>query len=409
MTSIEILEKVFDNRCNSYKGAILSVALERRAEALHVLRGVMRFTDSAPIDESRLDYGAMILLRKYFKCKEALGVIKALVAGTSPPGLETSPVQFKFERVEWRMYENYVNPVGSDRISDWPAEEFLLRSTGSSWPEPSMPQAKSALPLAVSPSNAIDAWIGTKQHRHNIQRGIVVELPDFRARISRVRFEEGVVRVSTESQPDFDDTLVAKAALDGREVSVERTAGAGDFLVRFTGSFSDFHFFLLNEEDDTMIDWARVYLSWTDLPPQIEFASTSRQLERLISNGESKELEFKKERGNGFTLLQSIVAFANTEGGLTLLGVDDDAAVVGTDPDADMDRIREWIDRRCDPPVDVAHEVTEINGKRVLLIHVPKGIDVPYVHRDNNGVYVRRGSTDRIASRSELQSLVRGR
>ncbi len=162
MTGPEDFEKVIKERGASYKGATLSIALERKEGALEILRGVLRFTDSTSQPEKRLDYGRMVLLRESLTSQEALEFIEALESGKAPTGLGTSPIQFTFQRVDWKQYENIVNPVGQDRLSEWPAEEFLLRSTGTSSSEPHEPLVKSSLPLIVYPSQAIDEWIGTK-------------------------------------------------------------------------------------------------------------------------------------------------------------------------------------------------------------------------------------------------------
>ncbi len=52
-------------------------------------------------------------------------------------------------------------------------------------------------------------------------------------------------------------------------------------------------------------------------------------IEQLIEQGESSRLEFKTEAVNSISLSEEIVAFANMDGGLLLIGVTDSGHVVG--------------------------------------------------------------------------------
>ena len=54
-----------------------------------------------------------------------------------------------------------------------------------------------------------------------------------------------------------------------------------------------------------------------------------------MSLGESVEREFKSDRGQGIndkTVYEEIVALANTDGGVLLIGVEDDGQVTGAKP-----------------------------------------------------------------------------
>ncbi len=56
------------------------------------------------------------------------------------------------------------------------------------------------------------------------------------------------------------------------------------------------------------------------------------QLRLLLPRGESTTLEFKKNVPSPKVLAREISAFANTDGGLIILGVDEDGQIIGVDP-----------------------------------------------------------------------------
>ena len=53
------------------------------------------------------------------------------------------------------------------------------------------------------------------------------------------------------------------------------------------------------------------------------------ELVEIIRNGESSKVEFKREDVHPNSLAEEIVAFANLEGGIILIGVDDSGGLIG--------------------------------------------------------------------------------
>ena len=131
----------------------------------------------------------------------------------------------------------------------------------------------------------------------------------------------------------------------------------------------------------------------------------SFDLSACLARGENLHTEFKAWPIPPDDLAAAIVAFANTDGGRILLGVDDRGAAVGV---GDLDRTTRFVDNvafhNCSPPVTVLQESFEVSGNAVVSVGVPKGDDRPY--RTNRGVYyVRTSSGRRHASREELLRL----
>ena len=132
------------------------------------------------------------------------------------------------------------------------------------------------------------------------------------------------------------------------------------------------------------------------------------ELTTRLEKGEDLHTELKEWPIPPDDLAPSIVAFANTDGGQVILGVDNQRRVVGIDEN-EVDRATRLVDNvafnNCEPPVTVVQEILRDEQSRaVAVVNVPKGDQRPY--RTNRGVYyVRTTSGRRQASREELLRL----
>ena len=129
----------------------------------------------------------------------------------------------------------------------------------------------------------------------------------------------------------------------------------------------------------------------------------------LIRNGEDSTLEFKRDVVTNFDLAKELVAFLNHEGGIVLLGVEDDGTISGTT----RGNLEEWVAEICrvkiDPPVipTLSWLRDAEPGKDVLAVGVPLGPDKAYarIHNNHRAYFVRVGSTSREASKEELERM----
>lgn len=128
------------------------------------------------------------------------------------------------------------------------------------------------------------------------------------------------------------------------------------------------------------------------------------ELQELIQQGENSSVEFKEYGVRAESLAKEMVAFANSQGGVILLGVTDQGIVTGIPADC---RLEEWVMNiardRVIPALEPQFKQHTIDKKIVGEIVVSKGKDKPY--QTNGKYYVRVGSTNRMASQSELMRL----
>lgn len=132
---------------------------------------------------------------------------------------------------------------------------------------------------------------------------------------------------------------------------------------------------------------------------------TQQEIKELIDQGENVSVEFKTKDVRTESIAKEIVAFANSNGGIILLGVEDDGDIAGIDSGKN---IEEWVMNICRnnviPAILVEYSEVEFDNKTVGFIKVPKGKDKPY-QTQRNQFLIRIGSTNRVATQSELLRL----
>ena len=131
---------------------------------------------------------------------------------------------------------------------------------------------------------------------------------------------------------------------------------------------------------------------------------TIDEIKKIIQNGENSYIEFKEEEIKAKELAEEIVAFSNSEGGMILIGVDDEGNIKGVKDDKIEETVMNICRNNCIPHIIPLYEGIEVEGKRIAVITVPKGLNKPYYTADHK-YYIRVGTTKRIASKEELLRL----
>ncbi|GAB4413261.1 MAG: ATP-binding protein [Bacteroidia bacterium] len=132
-------------------------------------------------------------------------------------------------------------------------------------------------------------------------------------------------------------------------------------------------------------------------------------LKRLVLQGEGDRLEFKLKANHPDKIARELVAFANTDGGILLVGVDDDGTIYGSKTiDEEAYVIRRYLEDHCRPRLICREEVIDISArKQVLALHVSPSSQKPHFlhpHQDDRRVsFVRSGDMSITASREMIQ------
>jgi ATP-dependent DNA helicase RecG len=133
------------------------------------------------------------------------------------------------------------------------------------------------------------------------------------------------------------------------------------------------------------------------------------ELIEVISRGEDSHHQFKSNVHNQESLAEEIVAMANSGGGMVLIGVTDKTGLVVGLTLADIARLNNLISNAAaesvTPPLAIRTENISHPDGLVLVVHIPDGLNKPYM--DKKGVISIKVGADkrRSASREELQRL----
>ena len=128
----------------------------------------------------------------------------------------------------------------------------------------------------------------------------------------------------------------------------------------------------------------------------------------LTNQLEGAKLEFKRDDERPEKFAKEVVAFANMNGGIVLVGVEDDGSISGIQ----RNNLQEWlmdtvIGRHVHPFILPDYEEIVVEGKRVAVVKIPQGNSKPYVLKYNNrqDIYVRYGNTSQLAGREQQARL----
>jgi len=125
---------------------------------------------------------------------------------------------------------------------------------------------------------------------------------------------------------------------------------------------------------------------------------------KAISRGAGQHLEFKRLIDNLESIAGEIVAFANSDGGSLVIGVEDNGVIAGL---SDMDSVFQSLSQicrdRCIPPVSPMIETFSIDGKSIVVLTVNPIFNGMKPYRTAGGrFYIRISRDKRDATGREL-------
>jgi ATP-dependent DNA helicase RecG len=134
-------------------------------------------------------------------------------------------------------------------------------------------------------------------------------------------------------------------------------------------------------------------------------------IEKFIYQAESKTLEFKRDLSSMDGVLKTIIAFANTAGGVLIIGRSPDGTLGGvTDVFKAEEALANAIADNIRPTILPEIEIVTVSGHHLILVKVAYWRAPFYLKKEGfpKGIYIRLGSTSRPAGAeflSEFQKL----
>ena len=133
------------------------------------------------------------------------------------------------------------------------------------------------------------------------------------------------------------------------------------------------------------------------------------EIKAKIKLGETSTVQFKRTFRVAEDAANEMVAFANSHGGIIIIGIDDKTGdIIGLDY-AELQRIGSLIGHAANngmtPPLYPRVETLEIDGKNIMIVEVERGLEAPYKNTKGE-IYVKQGPDKRrVTDNLELLKL----
>jgi len=129
--------------------------------------------------------------------------------------------------------------------------------------------------------------------------------------------------------------------------------------------------------------------------------------EEILSDlalGEDQRHEFKRMVDNPESVAGEVVAFANSDGGVLYLGVDDSGQLIGLgDPERAFQTLTHICRDRCIPPISPIIEQFRVTDKEIIVLQIRPELNRQKPYRTAGGrFYIRVGRDKKDATGREL-------
>jgi predicted HTH transcriptional regulator len=105
-----------------------------------------------------------------------------------------------------------------------------------------------------------------------------------------------------------------------------------------------------------------------------------QELRKLVSLGEGQNLEFKRKAAHPEKIVREIIAFANTSGGIVLIGVGDDGSIPGLKFPEDESHVMKKALLQCRPAIRYTEKLIPIGDSRTVIRYdIPESNKKPHV------------------------------
>ena len=132
----------------------------------------------------------------------------------------------------------------------------------------------------------------------------------------------------------------------------------------------------------------------------------SEYIQYLIAKGEHQQQDFKYEISDARKIARTFSAFANTKGGLLLIGVKDNGKIAGVRSEEEAYMIEAAAEMYCSPTIEYTMHTYIVDNKQVLVAEIRENKQKPVYAKDENGkllAYVRINDENILATPVQLR------
>ncbi len=357
-------------------------------------------------------YPNCIVARRCSKTEEFVEFLETLVSNATLHIKDAIEVPFD-GNFSPNPFNEYVESNNEIFGLEWPANVFLFDSNIREGYFPGEPFAALDAPLFPGPREVLRVWTGVDVSRYSQFMGsIVLLLPNYKARIEELRLDSNNLTVRIRTGEDSARDILGKLyceELGGRVIQKDIDFETDSTTVPIGFLPDSWQVYIMAKGTEGIIDFRRVYASWANLPTDVSIDVGPADIEEFLRRGENEQVEFKQDVSKKpQEFLETLISFANTEGGFVFVGVDDNGVPLGFHDPKFEEWIQNLLDSHCEPRPAVGVEKKELHEKTIYVVRVAEGKNKPYNLR-NRGIFVRAGSTNRPASRIEIDNMYAAR
>ena len=135
-----------------------------------------------------------------------------------------------------------------------------------------------------------------------------------------------------------------------------------------------------------------------------------RHLKNLVAHGEGHTLEFKRKAAFPEKIIREMIAFANTSGGILLVGVGDDGTIPGLKYPDDESHVISQALTKIQPLLDVNETFIPLgNSRAVLQYHIAESKTKPHFLKstDQSREYYIRVQDKTIKASREVREIIK--
>ena len=130
-------------------------------------------------------------------------------------------------------------------------------------------------------------------------------------------------------------------------------------------------------------------------------------LSEVVGQPEGSKLEYKSTLTPPSITARIIAAFANSEGGIIVFGVQDDLTLKGISEDAPAESMVAAVISRLNPRPSIRYQFVQFQNKTLFIIEVEKSEEPVLVEGDK--IYIRRGASVQKHSSNEAVEIISAR
>jgi hypothetical protein len=365
--------------------------------------------------EVNYDYGEFVIGEKLLTVEEGLNLISLLYPKNNEKGKLSIPecCEFTIESAQPANFLPSKQRYGIVR-SLWPTRFFECRVqqdlASTDWNRELL---REGLPYYPDLNEAAICFCDLAVESFRSYGSVYVVVVDYRARVESLKLALSKVELKLHVPEIKYNDLIVKVFAKSRvkTVVLPDIYPESDSVSLDLGFQPDrLYATLLSRPDNIKID-VKEFAAWRSEEEGIFLERPEEEILSLTKAGESQNLEYKHDITDDDgknDLIETVVAFLNTNSGLILIGVHNDGSIVGSHKNADD--LQKLIHDSCDPPPkNVRIEEKMINGNKIIIVNVPEGDDKPYQSKRDKNWYVRHNASDMMIERSELLRLMEER